>query len=203
MDELYYKLRDSGESPRWHGNGFIQLPLPAGHRLHVWHPDFPMDEQNNAFIHTHVWDMSSTILLGTLIDTTYRGDTMFVGDLGLMDIYSVGEAGKPGMGPRIAAGIGMVEVAAHRMVSGSVYSITRNHFHKSVANGLTATMMWKGPTRSSTDRPFVVCPADQQPYDAFSRTLDAHDMWAAIREALTQMNADALNIVGGLFVGRK
>jgi hypothetical protein len=42
-------------------------PAPDGSRYHIWHPDL-IDHTLEAPIHTHRWDLKSTILYGSLAD---------------------------------------------------------------------------------------------------------------------------------------
>jgi hypothetical protein len=51
----YDELRDSDNYPRVHGNGFIQLDLPDGKRLHVWDEDIPRQKVNTSMHDHYVW----------------------------------------------------------------------------------------------------------------------------------------------------
>lgn len=54
-----------GSPPTIHPNGFIQLKLTEGRRMHFWHPEIPRQKVGSP-IHDHIFEMSSEILLGTL-----------------------------------------------------------------------------------------------------------------------------------------
>jgi hypothetical protein len=54
-----------GSPPTIHPNGFIQLKLTNGRRMHFWHPDIPRQKVGSP-IHDHVFDMRSSIMLGSL-----------------------------------------------------------------------------------------------------------------------------------------
>lgn len=64
------ELRASGRNPRFHGNGFVQLYLDDRTRLHIWTPLLPPIRSHNATIHTHRYDVASTVILGVLHHTT-------------------------------------------------------------------------------------------------------------------------------------
>lgn len=57
--------RDPDHVPIIHPNGFIQLKLLGGLRMHFWHPEIPRQRVYSP-IHDHVFDMASEILLGRL-----------------------------------------------------------------------------------------------------------------------------------------
>lgn len=55
-----------------HGLGFIQVQLPGGQRLHVWHPDLPRRRCfEHSAIHSHRFDFTSLVLVGTQININY------------------------------------------------------------------------------------------------------------------------------------
>lgn len=54
-----------GPAPTIHPNGFIQLKLTGGRRMHFWHPEIPRQKVGSP-IHDHIFDMESEILLGKL-----------------------------------------------------------------------------------------------------------------------------------------
>lgn len=64
------ELRASGRNPRFHGNGFVQLYLDDRTRLHIWTPLLPPIRDHNATIHTHRYDIESSVILGVLKHTT-------------------------------------------------------------------------------------------------------------------------------------
>lgn len=72
----YASLVNSGEVPRLHPNGFIQLNLNrAGTcRLHIWSPNITPDmvQKTRHPIHDHIFDMESTILLGSMENWVYE-----------------------------------------------------------------------------------------------------------------------------------
>lgn len=66
------KLRDDGARPRVHGNGFIQIDMTERSRLHIWgDPRLPRQKVATP-IHDHTFGFTSTIIVGRLVNITYR-----------------------------------------------------------------------------------------------------------------------------------
>lgn len=58
-------------SPRWHGNGFIQVYLNSVTRLHIWSPEF-QSSVKNARIHDHRFVFRSSVLMGGIRHIEYE-----------------------------------------------------------------------------------------------------------------------------------
>src|SRR4051812_43978314 len=58
-------LRYLNTEPRVHPNGFIQLDLKPGLRLHVWDVQIKAQEPPTP-VHDHIFDMRSQVLLGQI-----------------------------------------------------------------------------------------------------------------------------------------
>lgn len=56
-----------------HGLGFIQVKLPGGRRMHVWHPDLPRRACFQwSSIHNHRFSFRSTVLAGQQVNRRYN-----------------------------------------------------------------------------------------------------------------------------------
>lgn len=71
VQTIQEELTNGTDKLRYHGNGFIQMKLTNNERIHVWHPEFPVRDNHTGTIHSHRFDISSNILLGTLVHTVY------------------------------------------------------------------------------------------------------------------------------------
>lgn len=188
---------NTAASPRFHGNGFVQLELAPNTRLHIWSPKLPPIPGHTATIHDHVWDMYSQVLLGTLIHRHWEltGDAKGCKPV---DVYSVGVEGKPGVGqhigPDFAAKTGVYEMAA-----GSSYNFYSQNFHETVVSPheWVVTIMRKGSPYVPGARPRIVCARGAVPTDAFDKQHAPTEqrMWDVIAEALTMLSASALTMV--------
>lgn len=72
VKDVHDQLTSGNARLRYHGNGFIQMKLDDERRLHVWHPMFPVRKDHTGTIHSHRFDLSSTVLMGSLVHTTYK-----------------------------------------------------------------------------------------------------------------------------------
>ena len=64
-------------TPRFHGNGFIQVYLNELTRMHIWSPAFPATRVVNAQIHDHRFWFTSKILLGAIMHEEYDVSTEY------------------------------------------------------------------------------------------------------------------------------
>ena len=69
--DIYTLKRLCVNSPRIHGNGFIQLDIGENYRVNFWgHKDIPKQDVDTS-IHDHEFDFISVILKGYLLNTKY------------------------------------------------------------------------------------------------------------------------------------
>lgn len=190
MIGLLSKLMAAGRPPRFHGNGFTQLPLGGQRRLHVWHPHLPPIPGHNATIHNHVWDMQSRVLLGQLTHRTYHvEDDPHPRSEATHDIWRLGE-----QRPDIPEGFASVRITGeYSMWAGSHYVFGQGQWHESDADVMTATLMEKRYTGAHHHRPLVACPLGEAPVDAFAEehqpSLD--QMWRVVEDVLCSISRAA------------
>lgn len=185
----YTNLINSGRIPRVHGNGFIQLDLndEGTTRLHVWHDDIPRQSIATP-IHDHVFDLRSTVLLGTLIHEEFLPGT---NQFGTHRIYRA-EQEKDTQNTILVPDEGTVSLyPLQRLIlgAGSIYSFPANKLHQSNGVGLTATVMDKINFFGEYGRPRVLVPIGQEPDNEFRR--DNHDpetLWPFIEEVCERIN---------------
>lgn len=185
----------AGAVPRVHGNGFIQVDLNDGgtKRLHVWHRDIPRQVTATP-IHDHVFNMRSTVLLGTLIHDELRVRELVTNpENGTHRIYrAVQEEGTQNTTLVPDEGTVVLDVVQHLVLgAGSLYTFPAFKLHTSDHRGLTATVMEKLPApraraESGYGRPRVLVPVGAEPDNDFKRDGFNPDMlWpfiAAVRE---------------------
>jgi hypothetical protein len=172
-----------------HGNGFIQLDLnPEGTiRLHVWDDEIPRQKVATP-IHDHVFDLQSTVLLGTLIHETFE-----VPDWEGEDYLVYTAQQQEGTQNTILAPVSTTPVNAsitQRLIlgKGSIYTFPAGEFHQSDHQGTTVTIMEKRNAPLDYGRPRVLVPVGQEPDNDFHR--DAHDpdmLWDIIERAVVQI----------------
>lgn len=160
---LHDRLRQLGNKPRFHGNGFAQLYLNDRQRLHVWDPTLAPLSDHNATIHDHIFDMKSTVLLGTIVHKVYDEGT-FAGDHVGFDRYRVDRELDRLVLDRELVLYGLVGV--YRMNVGSNYYFPHRRMHDTDwTGGHAATLMEK--TKVWDLEPWVLCPVGERPKNAF------------------------------------
>lgn len=131
------------ETVSLHGLGFIQLILPEGRRLHVWHPSLPRrDCYSHSSIHNHRFGFDSLVLIGTQVNL--RVDIELVRD-GEFEVISHN-------GPRCQYGgresypVAQCNVYAHApqlIPAGRMYSVLPGEYHSTPNSDVVVTLMTK------------------------------------------------------------
>ena len=179
----YDYLREIGNEPRLHGNGFIQLDLEAGERLHVWDPALEgMGQIVRTSIHDHRFSYHSLIVYGRQVHQEYRvvvGSDLRIYNperrVGTQDTKLVQT--DPSTVPSVRA------IAGNRLEipEGFSYKFKAHEFHDSIPLGLTATIM----TKTDEDYghiPRVLVPIGEEPDNEFDReAVDKEMLWDSIR----------------------
>jgi hypothetical protein len=197
---LIAQLRTLHTNPRFHGNGFIQLPLSANKRLHVWDRHLPPIEDHNATIHDHTWKMRSQVLAGRLEHRTY--DARVHGTFAIETPWTIFEleGTQSGRSKPKADGYpcSLTLTGTYEMSSGSSYFFDRNKLHESYSVAdRTVTIIEKFPEPDDFKFPRVVAPRGQRPVDAFDEhhTHQLSTMWAVIEEAIAEMHSPAHQLI--------
>jgi hypothetical protein len=185
-------LKDSGIQPRVHGNGFIQLDVGQGQRLHVWGDDRIPRQSVRSSIHDHAFDFFSLCLVGSITNETYElvqpthaapGGSYathrvwnpvarFGEDTRLVETGIVGRPGQTGR-----------EVVD----AGQWYSMRRGVLHDTSVREPTATLMFKVSTQFPGEPSArVLLPIGAEPDNKFDRNTAAEPdlLWAIIRDVL-------------------
>lgn len=182
--------------PRLHPNGFIQLDLDftGATRLHVFPFPLKSAQKTSHPIHTHAFDMHSTILGGALCNKEFCFEPLsaharerFNGPL-----YKLHQAKKLSKDDTIlapaSAPVGYLRtlsVNTYYSRRNAAYQMTFDVFHDSipVAPG-TMTVMSKYNLQP-TYAPFVAVPVGVQPDNDFRReTVDEETLWEQIKQAV-------------------
>lgn len=129
-------------TPRYHGNGFIQVSLNPTTRVHIYVPDLPREFKRvaNARIHDHAFEFVSTVLVGYLRHTKYSVRPGVKGDHGfwMVDKEAQGE-------PLTKVGYCDCTMKKHSgiMAGGSYKFGGPLNFHDTWADEFTVTVMSK------------------------------------------------------------
>lgn len=177
-------LRRNGTNIRVHGNGFLQLDLAPGERIHVFgHPQLPRQKVSTP-IHNHRFGFRSKVLTGCLVNltwaycfdrthrATHQGYTAKPNDREDTRLEPVGDSA-------------MLMLLGHEvLLPGHEYEMKPRQFHQSLADEPTVTYMRK--TEVVELEPTVLCRLHMRPDNSFNRyDLDEPALWRILEESLS------------------
>ncbi len=161
------ELHKTGVQPRVHGNGFIQLDIKPGVRLHIWgHPAIPRQETYTG-IHDHTFGFSSTVLRGRVFQIPYHN----LNDKVSPEYHVYKPTPRDGedtelmnTGDMIRLLPGLIQIVN----AGQYYMMRPRQIHETVADMPAATLMTKlGDRAEGAARVFV--PSHAKPDNEFNR----------------------------------
>lgn len=172
-----------GSNIRVHGNGFLQLDVGEGERIHVFgHPRLPRQKVSTP-IHNHRFGFESTVLRGVLVNLTWA----FMTDKSHRATHQ-GYVVHPRVGEDTElvpqGDTGIVMLLRHEViVQGKSYKMQPRQFHQSMADEPTVTHMVK--TGALELEPMVLCRMGMQPDNTFNRyDLDEPALWRILEESM-------------------
>ncbi len=174
--------------PRVHPNGFIQVDLNATYRLHVWHPRLPYRQKTYHPIHDHVFDFTSYVFGGRLVNVTYYLRPNFDdGTHSLWEAHCV-EGEESILKPDPLSGpVFLVKAGAAVIQPGESYFFPAFRFHETLTNIPTLTIIKKGgPTtyQGAKGKPKIAVPLGVEPDNEYRRVeVDEEILWQLISEA--------------------
>lgn len=191
-------LRNSGNRPRLHGNGQIQLDFGNG-RIHIWHPEATKLSQKNTDtiartpIHDHRFSFRSAILLGKLGHFEYELHKVDAAEApwikkSLYDIYqALVREGEDTILMKVNnpdTVYSLVTVNEQRLSWGSCYSFGAYKLHETTA--LVPTMTYMVKTSEDKDyNPIVLCPVNKVPDNDFNRyQVNEETLWEIIHNTI-------------------
>lgn len=204
LDELVEEVFNSGKNPRVHPNGFIQLDLAdvedgwhashkkghsgASRRLHIWNPpglELPHQGTVNE-IHTHVFDMRSTVVRGELWQRLYEFDEQEFVDC-THELYEAVYAKNSDSRLKPTGRFGrLVPQEWFCVPLGNTYTQPAFTFHDThVEDGVTTVTVMEKMEIHDGDA-YVLCEIGNPPDNSFDRAsaVSEHELWVAIRRSL-------------------
>lgn len=174
-----------------HGLGFIQVKLPTGRRMHVWHPDLPRRRCYDwSAIHNHRFSFRSTVLIGVQVNRRFNVVTGDVDDaFGPATHHRISHDGpRSEKGGRLSYVAGQARVEAlpdETYIPGQSYEMPVLQYHETPNSGVVVTVMEKlieGTVHAST----LICrhaPIEfDQDFDRFQ--LPSERLWDFVVDAL-------------------
>ena len=184
--------RAKGNVPRVHGNGFLQLDLNQGSRLHVWgHRDLPRQRVDTG-IHDHRFGFVSTVLVGRVVNANWL--TIETSEAvpthkiytAVVDSPQSHNTTLSDSGERVHVYIENAQI----VLRGEKYRMYPGMFHETFTDRPSATIMQK-TTHLVGHSPRVLVPLGQEPDNEFHRdeALPQDRLWEIIEEVLSLISA--------------
>lgn len=180
--------RSHGNVPRVHGNGFIQLDLEPGARLHIWgHPALPRQKVDTG-IHDHRFGFRSCVVVGRIVNAMWVTTELMGSVIGATHkVYQ--PAARDGedttlsdTGRRVIASIHYSQTVLREQT----YYMEPGDFHETFTDRPSATIMTKERTNHSHVARVLV-PVDREPDNDFNRNdaMSEARLWKIIEEVLS------------------
>ncbi len=183
------ELRDTGNRPRVHGNGFIQLDLTDRLRLHVWGQPMIPRQKVASTVHDHVFGFTSVCHVGRIINVNWRPTPSREGNYRLWQVQPVETGNNTLLSLMDEPPVKLAHVSTREITAGSTYYIFPFWFHETLATEPSLTIIEKDDDTLVQDpagyRPRVCVPVGVEPDNKFSR--DGHDeilLWNIIEGTL-------------------
>lgn len=165
--------------PRVHGNGFIQVDLEPGQRLHVWgHPAIPR-QQTYTGIHDHSFGFESRVIRGRVFQIPYVIDGCGRDYMIYAPVPKEGEdtqLNPTGIHCRLS--YGPIQI----IQAGQYYLMSPGDIHETVADMPAASIMTKTERSESAARVYV--PMGSKPDNVFSRYWAPNMLWQIIKDVI-------------------
>lgn len=200
MSSLLGNCLRAGNQIRVHENGFLYIDLPHGAngRLHLWGKAIPWNEwlasptsdilndllipRQRVFtpIHDHVFDMTSFVLGGEMIDERWEYAS-YHPSLSV-NAYEVYVAENDGLRPKTDATLVWPRIAQQmHLVSGQMYHVPSGQLHCSTPVISAMTLMLRGERMTGRRaRPRVLVPQGRKPDNVFRRDQFDHIILVAL-----------------------
>ena len=181
-----FQMRLAASEPRQHGNGFFQIDLHNGYRLHVWDPEHIHSQHLAVPIHDHRFSFESMVLVGEQHHVTY--DVDFGSDAPTHQIYKAI--------PRLLEDTALIPTEMMVRISnpheqiilaGDKYSFEYKQFHETPNVDYVVTLLEKTKIDVEHDAR-ILCPVGLQPDNDFTRyDMSPFEQWEVIRKAVERV----------------
>lgn len=186
-----HRIRDAGNRPRVHPNGFVQLDIDDKCRLHLWHPALPYRQKTYHPIHDHVFGFKSECIVGRLVHVHYEMMPIhrLPAEWNDRQDHVLWQAVCLGAEDTILEKVDELRMrpVAYRPIAitaGNWYSFGAFEFHETLCNIPTITVIKKdGPTlqQGATRSPRIAVPVGVEPDNEFRRDDVSEDLlWSLI-----------------------
>jgi len=168
LKELYQDALDAIRNDpmgRVHGNGFIQIDIEPGRRLHIWgDPRIPCQKVSTQ-IHNHRFGFVSTILHGVMHNIRY---TLHKGTRFQLYEAVAREGEDTALHPVEGCLVNVQDFEDAPLMVGDTYYMAPGGWHETTPYGLTVTLMMKTETHFDL-KAQVLCEVGKTPDNEFNR----------------------------------
>ena len=170
-DVTFEKLLEVGVGLRVHGNGFIQLDIGDGQRIHVWGSRAIPRQKVSTQIHNHRFDFESVTLAGEIENRIY---SLTLGNE-YREYYpsSIGGEDTILVCDKWSNPVDTLLLEAYTISVGQGYSMDYRSFHETMASELSMTLMTKTEVYKIY-APRVLVPVGSEPDNDFLRYEFSH-----------------------------
>ncbi len=172
-----------GAQPRWHPLGFVSCTILENSeisvRLHLWLLNERRPKIPHWPIHTHSYDLASTVLRGCLIDCSY--------DLISGKEFTLWEAHYDGNSTTIRSTgqiTGLRRKATRPYSQNQTYFIPTNEFHESIVPKESECLTLVSCTNFTRSPPLVLGNAEEDPVSYEREPCDADRFWRIVERAI-------------------
>lgn len=187
IHEVMQKAR--GNSPRVHGNGFIQLDLESGARLHVWGHSMVPRQKVDTGIHDHRFAFISRVIVGRVMNVEWNTINYNFAPDNPSITHKIYEPSVREGEDTVLSYTGQVVAAYPSMtrtvLAGQAYTMEPRQFHETISDRPSITIMRKTyEVPSHVAR--VLVPIGKEPDNEFNRNdFDTKKLWQVIEEVLS------------------
>lgn len=177
--------RRMSTQPRVHGNGFIQLDLEKGSRLHIWgHPALPRQKVDTG-IHDHRFGFRSRVIVGRVVNAMWR--TVEVDSEPTHKIYVPKPSKTENTTLQDSGEVVRARIYhSETVLAGESYVMHPRMFHETFTDRPSATLMTK-TVEDHEHMARVLVPMGLEPDNDFHRdaALPCERLWEIIEEVLS------------------
>lgn len=177
-------LKQNYQMIHFFGLGFVQLKIDNNLRYHFYHPELTSIVQEEE-VHNHRYNFISTILAGSLINTTYDFNINPEGKY-IIEKESCNIDEKIENSPFDIIGVDLIEEMTTTYNKGDTYTCLKSDYHK-VNTDFAITRLYRGSIDSKYANiirkkgAIKICP--------FSKQLSIEDCWDIVKDSIKIMNS--------------
>lgn len=166
-------------APRVHGNGFLQIDIAPGTRLHIWgHSKLPRQVVDTS-IHDHRFSFESEVIAGRLVNAQYNRGHDYRYRIFEPQTREGEDTTLHDTGRRIGLSVSPAKIVR----CGEKYEMPARAFHESFSDRPSATVMRK--TFVFNYAPRVLVPDGAEPDNEFNRYDYPEDyLWGIVQDVL-------------------